>query len=355
MSENKDTIDLGKMLSLILQKKKLFLKVWVITFLLSCLYILPKPRYYSSSVVLAPEVAGESAAGGLGSLASSFGINLGGATNDAIYPMLYPDLISSNDFVVSLFDIPVTTADGDLTCDLYTYLDKHQKYAFYTWPMRWAKRKIAKLTAKPEPASIAGKRGTSINPFRMTRRQSGLVEVLKQSIGCSVDKKTEVFTISVKAQDPLIAATLADSVSARLQRFITEYRTSKARVDVEYYTKLSKEAKAEYEHLRRLYTGYADSHTDVSLPSSQAKLEDLENDMQLKYNAYNAMNTQLQAAQAKVQESTPAFTRLQSPTVALKASSPKRMIFVAFMLILATIGTSIWIVRKELSALYSVA
>ena len=74
--------------------------------------------------------------------------------------------------------------------------------------------------------------------------------------------------------------------------------------------------------------------------------------MQLKFNAYTAMNTQLQAAQAKVQESTPAFTRLQSPTVAQRASQPKRMIFVAFMLVLATFGTCLWTVRRELSAFY---
>ena len=335
------------MLSVILKKKRLLMKVWIITFVVSCLYILPKPRYYASSVVLAPEMAGENVAGGLSSLASSFGVNIGGATNDAIYPTLYPDLISSNDFIVSLFDIPVTTAEGDLQCDLYTYLDKHQKFAFYSWPFRWMQRKIAKLTAKPEPASVAGKKGTEINPFRMSRRQASIVEDLKKSISCSVDKKTDVFTISVLTQDALISATRADSVCSRLQRFITTYRTSKARVDVEYYTKLAQETKAEYEKLRRLYTGYADSHTDITLPSSQAKLEDLENDMQLKFNAYTAMNTQLQAAQAKVQESTPAFTRLQSPTVAQRASQPKRMIFVAVMLIFATFITCAVIVRKE--------
>lgn len=40
-------------------------------------------------------------------------------------------------------------------------------------------------------------------------------------------------------QDPLISATMADSVSMHLQQFITKYRTNKARIDVEHYQKLA--------------------------------------------------------------------------------------------------------------------
>lgn len=66
-------------------------------------------------------------------------------------------------------------------------------------------------------------------------------------IKCSVDKKDYVISISVDDQDPLICATIADTVRARLQQFITEYRTSKARTDLEYYQKMCKDAKEKYE------------------------------------------------------------------------------------------------------------
>lgn len=51
-------------------RKKLFYMVWGLTFILSCLYIFPQPRYYTSKVMLAPEIPGGSALGGLGSIAS---------------------------------------------------------------------------------------------------------------------------------------------------------------------------------------------------------------------------------------------------------------------------------------------
>ena len=46
-------------------------------------------------------------------------------------------------------------------------------------------------------------------------------------------------------QDPQVAATVADTVQARLKEYITEYRTSKARRLLEYAEKLRKEAREE--------------------------------------------------------------------------------------------------------------
>lgn len=95
------------------------------------------------------------------------------------------------------------------------------------------------------------------------------------------------------------------------------------------------DAKASYEKARRLYGSYADANSEVILESYRAKQNDLENDMQLKYNNYTAMVTQYQAAKAKVQERTPAFTMIKGSSVPIKPSGPKRMIFVLIMLILS--------------------
>ena len=186
-----------------------------------------------------------------------------------------------------------------------------------------------------------------INPFRLTRQQEKIAKAMRSNITCSVDKKTDVITIMVNDQDPLICATMADSVRTRLQSFITDYRTSKARIDLEFYKKLTAEAKADYEKVRRQYVSMSDANNDIILKSVQSKIADLENDMQLKYNTYNALNTQLQAARAKVQERTPAFTVLQGATVPLKATGPKRMIFVFGMTFLACLVITFSIVRKD--------
>ena len=345
MEEKRLTIDFGKVFKELWSRKRLMFKVWAATFVLACLYIFPQPRYYDASEVLAPEIVDLSSGGGLGALANSFGVNLGmGMSQDAIYPVLYPDLIQSKQFLVSLFGIKVKTMDGKVECDLHTYLLNHQKDAFYNYPKTWLSEKIKEWKNRNKPA---GKADGQINPFILNEQDMLLTEALQGMIRCSVNKKTDVVTISVRSQDPLVSATLADSVCQRLQAVITDYRTSKARTDVEYYTKITKEAKADYDKSVVRYSNYCDAHENVVLQVYASERDKLENEMTMRYSTYQAMQTQLQAAKAKLQERTPAFTILQCSTVPVKPAGPKRLIFVIAMMFLSTVCTTLYVGRDE--------
>ena len=131
MEENKNVINISDIVKKLLAHKKLFLKVLSIVFVLSCALILCVPRYYTCDIKLAPEYDFASGSS-LSSIASSFGIDLGeNPTTDAISPTLYPDLMESTDFLVSLFDIQVKSLDGTIDTDYFTYLKKYQKRAFW--------------------------------------------------------------------------------------------------------------------------------------------------------------------------------------------------------------------------------
>ena len=57
--------------------------------------------------------------------------------------------------------------------------------------------------------------------------------------------------------------------------------------------------------------------------------------MQARFNVYTAMNTQMQTAEAKLQEATPAFTVIESASIPTKPAGPKRMIISFCMMLLA--------------------
>ena len=329
--------------------KKKFLFVWIVTFILSCLWILPQPRYYSAEVSIAPESAESREIGSLASLASNFGMNLGGGNSDAIYPQLYPDLLESTKFLVGLLDIKVKTKEGEVETDYYDYLDKHQKVNIVMLPFAAIKEWIGSLFKSEEPeAEPKGKNGQRFNPFELSKRTSEIIEGVQSKVDCSYSMTTNVVTLKVTDQDPLVCALLADSIKEHLLAFITDYRTKKARIDYEHYKELADEAKANYEDARRKYARYSDANTNVSLRSIALNMQALENDMQAKYNIYTAMDTRREAALAKVQERTPAFTELKNATVPIKPAGPKRMIFVAVMLFLATAGTVVKLFWKDL-------
>ncbi len=346
MEVKNESMDLRVLVGKLIGKKRLFLRNGVIVFILSCIWIFPQPRYYESEVTLAPEVSSASAGGSLSDIASSFGIDLGsGPSVDAFYPMLYPDLLKSTDFVVGLFDVKVKTLDGQLETTYYDYLTNHQKNNPITYPFIWAKRQIKNLISDEDPNAGNEK----VDPSMLTEQQQAIVTMISEGkVLCSVDKKTEVISILVTDQDQLICATMADSIRVRLQDFIIDYRTKKSRVDVEYYQNLKEKAYADYRKASEAYARYCDSHVNALLQSSLSERDDLENDLQAKLTIYNTVVGQLNAAAAKLQERTPSFTIIQRATVPIKPAGPKRMFFVFGMLVLMFLGTSAYILKDQL-------
>ena len=351
LSNKQDTIDLRKIFRLLLSKRRSFVKMWCIVAVLSCIWIFPQPRFYRCEVSLAPEASGEDLAGGLSSIASSFGFNLGGMMgSDAIYPSLYPDLFESPEFLVSLFDIQIQTIDGNIQTDYRTYLKKHQKKNWLTQPFKWMKKKVTDLFEKKREGTGGGAAG--INYFHLSTDDYNLMLKLQDIVSCTNDKKTDVTTITVEDQDPLVSALLADSIRVRLQRFIIDYRTRKARLDCAYYQNLVDSALVEYEEASKAYSAFCDAHINIQSKAYSQMSDALENEKDIKLQTYNAMCAQLQAYKAKVQERTPAFTVLKSATVPIKPAGPKRVLFVLGMLILSTFCYSFWLSRRELHFIF---
>ena len=344
MEENNKTdvkvIDVIQLYNKLWGNRRLFYKTIPIAFVLAYVIILGFPRYYKTEIKLAPEVANSGTSGmlgSLGSLASSLGMGKNLLqTEDAISPMLYPDLMEDNAFVTSMFSIMVTDKDGEINTTYHDYLMDHQKVTIWIYPFYWLSRQFAKITD-------AENNKKEFNPYYLSKAEDKIAEKVRDNIKIDINKKTGVITLSTKAQDPVICKTLGDSVKVMLQKFITEYRTNKARKDFEYYKKLTLEAKNNYEKTRQIYASFSDASTKISLRSVELKMEDMENDMQLKYNTYTTLNTQMQAAKAKVQERTPAFTLLKGAAVPVKPAGPKRMIFVLAVVFLTFIGTSIYV------------
>lgn len=340
---DQSSIDFSKIWEALKKHKRLYKIILPAAFILACFYQLSLHNYYNCTVKLAPELSNKSRSS-LGGLASQLGLNIvsSGSGMDALYPTLYPDLMNSVDFKVSLFPILVHKRDSTRMMTYYDYLKNEQKAPWWSEAIGGTMKWLISLIADEEPKEVE-----KIDPFRLTKTQDLIVKSLDKMVVCDVDKKTMVITIKVTDQDPLIAATVADSVQHRLQDFITNYRTSKARGDLEYNQKLFKETKARYEKARRDFASFADANQDVILESVRSKQTDLENEMQLQFNAYTQVAAQLQTAEAKVQEDTPAFTTLQSATVPVKKAGPSRGKGVLVFVFLVFLGTTVWILHKE--------
>lgn len=337
------TIDFGMLFKALKKHRRLFYKVLSVTFVIGLVIGFSIPDYYKCEVTLAPESSSSRGSSSLQALASQFGIG-GSASSgsDAFGPQLYPDLMTSIDFKISLFQIQIHKKDSTRMMSYYDYLVDEQK-PWWSYVFSAPSRLISSM--KPKSNVVIDQH--QVNPFKLTGQQTSILYAINRNISCDVDKKTSVITIEVTDQDPLIAATIADSVKVRLQDFITEYRTKKVKVDLEYNKKLFQEAKERYEKARQRYASFSDANQDLILQSVRTRLTDLENDMQLQYNAYSRLAAQLQLAEAKVQEETPAFTTIQRATVPIRPEGPGRGKIVFIFLFLAFCGTAAYVFHKE--------
>lgn len=297
-----------------------------------------RPKYFTAQVVLAPEVN----AGGLGmsesltSMASSFGIDLGGKSSmDAIYPELYPTIFASNDFILSLFDVKVHVKETNEDKTYLEHFKQDYKMPFWDYPKLW----LLKLIAPKDPNANK----TDIDPFRLTRKQEELVDNVRNSVACLIDQKTSVITISVTDCDPEVAAILADTLQMRLQNYITDYRTKKARKDLDYYNELATTSLQEYRDARDAYVSFSDTHQGSTLEAYNTRIQELESNMQLRYNIYTSMVSQAQSAQAKVQERIPAYTIIQNSTVPNRPSSLPRIYVLFISLVLGGCAQLAWV------------
>ena len=347
--KEKTPLDFTKIFQDLLKHKKLYYKVLAATFVIVAFISLSIPNYYNCVVMLAPESNSVARGGGsLAGLASSFGVNLGtGNSADAIGPTLYPDLMNNVDFKTSLFEVPVTIegdkekGEADRTMSYYSYLKNEQKRPWWSAAVKGVKKFIVSLFKDPEPSK------ETVNPFRLTLEQTEIVKTIDNNVVCDVDENTMIITIDVTDQDPVICATMADSVKTRLQKFITDYRTSKVRNDLAYNKKIYLEAKARYEKARDNYAHFADTHREISSQTAQTKRSDLLNEMQIQQQIYQQIIAQLQQAEMKVQQETPAFTTLQSATVPVLKAGPKRAQICLIFLFLAFLATTVWVLHKE--------
>ena len=339
-------INIVEVIRILLADKKKICIYSLVAGVIGVLLAFGTPKIYKSTVVLAPEESGNSFSGSISSLASMVGMNMKiGQTGDAIYPEIYPDLMRSTKFIVGLFPVKVTTQKTHDTYTYQEYIDKHQRLAIHEYPMAWISDMIDKLKCDDNDG-----KNHKTDPFCLTKKEDGIAKSIKSKIDCSVDKKTNVITIVVEDQDPLIAATMADSVQEHLQLAITDYRTKKARIDLEYMGKLFDEASLQYKKARLKYASFSDANSKVALQSVQSLLDELENELELKYNIYQQVVEQLQLAKAKVQERTPAFTIIENATVPIKHSSRSKLMTLIIWMFLGFIvrcGILFWRNRTQ--------
>lgn len=332
------TFNLSTLLKVLRQKKKIFYLNIILSIVFGLIVAFSIPKTYTSKVSMAAESQKDGKLSGMmGNLSSLAGINLGNS-EDAISPNLYPDVVSTNKFLIQLLQTPVKTHLKKGYPTYAAYLETESHSPWWTTAIKGTIKGIKSIfTKSKEEDPITNKK---IDPNHLTIEQETMVKNIQGSIICSVDKETDVITIAVSDQDPEVAKQMVDVAQANLQKFIKEYRTNKARTDYQYYHSLAQQLQKKYTAIQHKYATFADSHMDASLKSVTTVESDLENEMQNAFTAYTQMKQQASMAEAKIQERTPVFTIIDDAAVPNRPTSPKKVMLLIAFLFVGIVGTA---------------
>lgn len=352
MEEKKEfELDLVKLVSKLLSSWKR-IAVWTAAFIVVGIIIgFSLPRKYVAGAKLAPEIS-NTAVTRLSTLSSLAGLNatMLGST-DAVYPMVYPEIVTSAEFITDLYDLPLEFSwkDETVSTNLYGYVLNYVRMPWWSKAVSSCMKGAGKLAAK-----VAGKNESeepdtlgTVDPFRLTRKQGRVMKYLSACIESTIDKKTLVITNVVTMQDPVVAATVCREVDRNLQRYVTSYRTDKAVKDLEFYQAQYDESKEAYVAAQRRFAKFVDSHQGVVFQSTKAEQDRLQNEMTLSYQLYSNCTQQLQNAKARVQQETPVFAEVISPTVPLKPAGPSKKKIALVFLVLGLVCGAVDVLLRD--------
>ena len=304
------------------------------------------PKTYTASVTLAPENADPKS--GMSSLAAMAGINMSSGV-DAINTDMYPDVIHSTPFIFDLFDLPVTFEHKDtiVNTTLVDYMLEYQKSPWWTpilkFPMKALGWCIDLVTSDEEESTGDG----TLNPYNLPKDEREVVKFFSENIMVNIDKKTGKTSISLELQDPVIVYTVVNTVVDNLKSYMTAYRSSKARQDAENLEVICEERKADYYRAQQAYARYIDANKSVVLQSANAERERLQQEMNLAYQVYSQVATQLEGARIQVQQAKPVFVIINPVTVPLQRTAPSKAKMLVIFTFLAACCAAAWVLLGE--------
>lgn len=342
---NNDIIDLKTLCRVIKERKKSFAILQIVVLAIVSLYLTTTPKVYQARVEIAPEISTDqnnNVTNMLRLLTQTSFIN---KEIDAIYPLMYPNVVFSDNFTADLFDVKVHTVDGSVSTTYYDYLKNHTRIPLWMQPIRWANKMFA---SKPsiKKGNKTVKEGQTV--LNLSKDEERILRRIQDNTVCVVDRKMGILTLVVSDQDPLVCTMMADTIAEHLKKFIIHYRTNKARTDYKFSDNIYKESQKNYEIAQKELIDFVRGHVSIERADFLAKKLDLEQEVKTKRAVLESNEIQRFTNLSKIQENTPVFSIIRKPFLPNKATYPKVALTIIFSLLLANIAMLGYIFRKRL-------
>ncbi len=344
-TESHNEIDLLEIINLVWSKRIFILKIVCVFLVLGFLVAFTSRIEFEASCKLLPEIQEATIPdlGGLGGLAGITGLNFNSKTS-TITPELYPELISSLPFVEELINYPVYFQGHDTTITSLEFFKYYAPKSLIRVVGDYTIGLPNKIKKYFRSESIATKTEGDIKKF--SPEEWLIYNSFSERFSITVDNETGIVRIKSEMPDARASAEITVFVVEILTTEITKYKTEKAKRNLKFIEERYNEAKDNYEEKQDRLARYEDANRNITGSIFQAEYKRLQNELDIAFEVYKSLATQLENAKIKVKEETPVFTVIEPVTVPLYKTKPQRKIIIAISLVLGIFfGVSFIIVR----------
>ncbi len=306
---------------------------------LGLLVALFSPKEYSTSATLMPETqSAQSGASGLlqqyGGMLGISGANLQGGQEGSIPPQLYPNIVQSLPYQVELMNTEVYFAEYDTTATVHEFFSEiHSPFSLMGFLKGYTidlPGKIIGLFKADEegPEQPLPQKVDRDAVLSLSKEQMETVKTLQERLSISVDKETGILTLTSEFPDPQAAAEIGKTGINLLKENVEEYRTQKARQNLEFVQEQVEEARKRFEEAQNRLAEFRDSNINLATAKAQTREQELQSQYDLAFNLYNSLSQRLEQAKLDLQEETPVLSVLQPVSVPLNDNTSGLLILI---------------------------
>jgi uncharacterized protein involved in exopolysaccharide biosynthesis len=305
---------------------------------LGLLIALLAPKEYSTSATLMPETqSAQSGASGLlqqyGGMLGISGSQLSGGQEGTIPPQLYPNIVQSLPYQVELMNTEVYFSEYDTTATVHDFFSKiHSSFSLVGFIKGYTiglpGKIIGLFKAEEEQGRPLPKKVDREAVLSLSKEQMETVKTLRERLSISVDQETGILTLTSEFPDPQAAAEIGRVGINLLKENVKEYRTEKARQNLQFVQEQVQEAKKRFEEAQNKLAEFRDSNQNLATAKAQSREQELQSQYDLTFNLYNSLSQRQEQAKLDLQEDTPILSVLQPVSVPLEDNTSGLLILV---------------------------
>lgn len=307
------------------KRKFIMICVGVVTLIAIVKYVSTDAKYKASASILPVVDEGmASKLGDMGGLAAMAGVDLSQSSNGNIITAdLYPKVASSTPFLMELMNEKVKWNEPDTVMSLYEHVvQRTPSFGDYLLAYTIGLPGTIKSWFADEDSLVIDNSGEEPMYVVLDKYQRKALSEMSEMIVVEEDPIYGTIELSCYAESPKQAATLASKAVELLQKIITEYKTKRARLSLNFIEERYSETMSDYEKIREQFYAYKDSHRDMISERVDIAYQKLSDEYNISYSLLKTLSSQMEQAKMTLMENTPVFSVVEPVVMPKEKDSP---------------------------------